>query len=227
MSSFAQQGRVQRSWFSPDIDVLCLGQATQSPAAEIAATTIFLECKKDSWEEFLDPQVTCRFDLGKADHYQNLKVTYVGIRLHIGRGLSAAAVADIFHGEEAVIIELDDKNHYFQEIRRLYAILKSEEDDGCCAGTDALESDSIWATAQGFQCRFKRALPSLQAAIVEGRAQQRSAAGLPVEKDFLDFQRRPNKKLEWVHAAISSANLRPSSKFLLIICLLPTHLSMV
>lgn len=142
----------------------------------------------------------------------------MGFRLQISRGLSSAAVADIFRGKEAVMIELDDDGNYFHEIRRLYAILKAEEGNGRCASTVALHSDSLWVTAQGFKCRFKQELPDLQTAIVQSRAQHMSAAGMPVENNFLSSRGCPNEKLEWVRAAISSVNLRPGSKCSLYAC---------
>ncbi|ROV97933.1 hypothetical protein VSDG_04935 [Cytospora chrysosperma] len=214
-SSTASNYRICWSWFSPALDVLRLGPVIGNDATDRAAKRVFLECiQYDGADDlFRGPLRVVAADLAQINHFQNLETAYVGYRFFIGRGLSASAVSELFRGDEALLVDMEDAT----ALRRVSRIIESEYQN--CHLNNSLGSGShhMLTTMRTYLSDYEEALPRLRISLIKGRAEERRQAGLPTssrsQADYLAEDGHPNTDLDWVREALASFEFRPCVLF--------------
>lgn len=212
-SNAASNYRICWSWFSPGFDVLRLGTVIENDATNRAAKRVFLECiQDDGTSDFSGPCLVAA-DLAQINHFQHLETAYVGYRFFIGRGLSASAVSELFHGDEALLIDMEDAT----ALRRVSRNIDSEYRN--CHLNNSLGSGShhMLTTMRSYLSDYEEALPRLRQAFIKGRAEERRQAGLPTSSrsqgGILAEDGHPNAEIDWVREALDSFEFRPCILF--------------
>lgn len=118
----SQSTRARWSWFSPYSDILLLGWNTRrTPSAEHVAKRVFFECA-EALGQSAPPVWTVSGELSQLDHYRQLEEVCIGPRYVIDKKSSPSLASELFCGDSARLIYLDDA----LAVQRVIALLRQE-----------------------------------------------------------------------------------------------------
>lgn len=203
------------SWFSPDHDVLLREPVNDvHEATDKAAKSLFLECSEYKPQRFMDPAIFIRRPLAQhMDRFPKLETVYVGCRFFIGRSMSASAVSELFHGDEALLVNMEDAT----AVRRVSRILERER--GRVLGPRfelnrySKDMDLQLTILREYLSEYEAALPRLKNWFIKGRAKYDRLPLSSESQGNIITADGPNTDIGWVREALESFKFRPAVLF--------------